>query len=61
MLTQEDLQEIDDLMDKKLNVKLAPINDRLSGMEASLEEIRSATCFLLNWAERVKTQNRECV
>lgn len=59
-MTKEDLAQISDLMDAKLDAKLAPIYSRLDGIDESLAEIkedaaitRSAVNSLVEWADNV--------
>ena len=48
-MTAEDLKAISDLMD----LKLAPIIDRLDRLEEGNEEVRNGVNSLIGWAEKV--------
>ncbi len=48
-MTAEDLKAIGDLMD----LKLAPIIQRLDSLEESNEEVRNGVNSLIGWAEKV--------
>lgn len=59
-MTREDLQQISELLDAKLDAKLAPLYSRLDNIDESLEEIRedaavtrSAVNSLVEWADNV--------
>ena len=52
-LTKEDLQAIEQLLDKKMDQKLEPIKEQLNDMQESLEEVRSSTNSLIQWADEV--------
>lgn len=48
-LTKEDLQAISELMDQKLDQKLAPIQADIAELKESVEEIRDSTNYLADW------------
>lgn len=47
MLTKEDLNALEALLDRKLE----PINERLDRMEQSLTEVRGAQNYLVEWVD----------
>ena len=51
MLTQEDLQALQSMMETTIDKKLEPINERLDRMEQSLTEIRGAQDYLVEWVD----------
>jgi len=67
MMTKEDLQQLSDLIDARLDAKLAPINQRLDRVDQRLDRIecdisyikedaaitREAANSLCEWAENV--------
>lgn len=65
MMTTEDLQAISDIIKSEtvplkgslmtVEKRLKVIEHRLMNIEESLEETRSATNSLLDWADRVET------
>lgn len=50
MLDEKDLQAIGELMDRKLQ----PIQQDIQGLKESVEEIRGATNYMVEWIEKVE-------
>lgn len=50
MLDEKDLQAIGELMDRKLQ----PIQQDIQGLKESLEEVRGATNYMVEWIEKVE-------
>ena len=61
MLDERDLQAIKALFNEEMDKKLNPINnmldrieDRLEAVENSLEEVRGATNYMVEWIDRIE-------
>ena len=51
MLTKEDLNTLQTMMETTMDKKLEPINERLDRMEQSLTEVRGAQNYLVEWVD----------
>lgn len=59
MQDYELLQAISDMMDKKLDERLSPINTRLDNMDSRLEKLESDTLALKAGQNRIVEKQRE--
>lgn len=59
MTDNELLQAMSDIMDKKLNEKLTPINTRLDNMDSRLEKLEADTSSLKAGQNRIIEKQRE--
>ena len=54
MLTKEDLQALQAMMETVVEKKLEPIKKDLSEVKESLAEVREATNYIAEWVETVE-------
>lgn len=56
MLTKEDLQALQVMMETVIDKKLEPIKQDLSEVKGSLAEVREATNYIAEWVETVENK-----
>lgn len=64
MLTQEELQVLETLFDKKLepiNERLDRIDERLDAIEENLSEVRGATNYMAKWVEGLEKEVKKAI